>query len=163
MVTGIMIEGRQIVYKARCIALLIFASLPPTAVFADEAKPAEVGSETLPTANVSFDTLLAEPKYASPWQLLPLTESTAKAENWSAPIADLHFQDASTMARVSRMRKLSLLTLAQSGQTRLFLGVNEDGVVGVHFSAFPVRGDDDYLELGRMPYLAKIEPAGDVD
>lgn len=149
--------------KARCIALLIIATLVPIAGLADEAKPAKTGSETLPTPTVAFDSLLAEPRYASRWQLLPPTVTTVYIEDWSQPIADLRFQDASTMARVSRMRKLSLLTLAQSGQTRLFLGVNEDGVVGVHFSAFPVRGDDDYLELVRMPYLARIEPAGDVD
>jgi len=149
--------------KVRCIALLIVAALPLTAICADEAEPDDAGGDALPTTDVSFETLLAEPKYASRWHLLPLSDSTAYAENGLAPIDDLHFQDASTMARVSRMRKLSLLTLAQSGQARLFLGVNEDGVVGVHFSAFTLHGDDDYLELGRMPYLTSIEPAGDVD
>lgn len=162
VVTGTMIEGRQIMNKARCIAFLIIAALPLKAVFADEAKSIDTGSEALPTTDVSLDVLLTEPKYASQWHLLPLSDSAAYAEDGSAPIDDLRFQDASTIARVSRMRKLSLLTLAQSGQTRLFLGVNEDGVVGVHFSAFPVRGDDDYIELVRMPYLTSIETA-DVD
>ena len=67
------------------------------------------------------------------------------------------------MARVSRMRKLSLLTLAQSGQSRLFLGVNEEGLVGVHFSAFSLRNDGDYLELVRLPYLKKLDSAGNID
>jgi hypothetical protein len=44
------------------------------------------------------------------------------------------------------------------GQTRLFLGVNDDGLVGLHFNLFSRAGDERYLEVARMPYLAQIEP-----
>ena len=70
---------------------------------------------------------------------------------------------ASALARVSRLRSLSLLTLAKIGQTRLFLGVNEEGLVGLHFIAFLRDGDERYLELVRMPYLKENEPDNEVE
>jgi hypothetical protein len=53
---------------------------------------------------------------------------------------------------------LSLLTLAEIGQTRLFLGVNDEGLLGLHFNALPRDGDERYLEVIRMPYLKEHEP-----
>jgi len=149
--------------KAQCLVLLIVAVLLPMAGFADDAKPAKPDNKMLPANTDALDQLLADSKYASRWQRLPPTATAVYIEDWSQPIADLRFQDASTIARVTRMRKLSLLTLAQSGQTRLFFGVNEKGVVGVHFSAFTLRGNDDYVELVRMPYLANTNQSSDVD
>jgi hypothetical protein len=66
-----------------------------------------------------------------------------------------YFQDNSALGRVSKLRNLSLLTLAESRRTRLFLGVNDDGLVGLHFVALPKYGDERYLSLIRMPYLKK--------
>jgi hypothetical protein len=55
------------------------------------------------------------------------------------------------------------LTLAEIGQTRLFLGVDDDGFVGLHFCTLPRYGDERYLEVVRMPYLKKDEPDSKVE
>ena len=106
---------------------------------------------------LTVETLLAESEYAFRWQLFHPAEAIANS-NWPQPIADFHFQGASALARVSKLRSLSLLTLAESGQIRLYLGVNEEGMVGLHFTAFPQYGDERHLELIRMPFLKEYEP-----
>ncbi len=48
-------------------------------------------------------------------------------------IEDIEFVDNSALARIQRLEDLSFLTLAETQGTRLFLGVNRDGLVGLHF------------------------------
>ncbi len=48
-------------------------------------------------------------------------------------IEDIEFVDNSALARIRRLEDLSFLTLAETPGTRLFLGVNRDGLVGLHF------------------------------
>lgn len=45
----------------------------------------------------------------------------------------LEFQDNSTLGRLKRLRDVSFLTLARTEQTRVFFGVDRDGVIGLHF------------------------------
>lgn len=146
--------------------LLVLVALLPVTGNADEDGQSDSGPATPAAGTHTLDALLTDSKYAPRWQLLQPPVATAYFENWSNPMSDIRFQDASTMARVTRMRKLSLLTLARTGQGRLFLGVNEKGVLGVHFSALALRGNDDYVELARMPYLtsaAEDESEGDAN
>ncbi|MGI9205302.1 MAG: hypothetical protein ACR2Q3_14900 [Woeseiaceae bacterium] len=142
--------------ESLCKALLVLTALQPATGNADEEIQADSGQTAQPATSSALDSLLFESKYAPRWQLLPAPTTTAYIVDWPNPMSNLRFQDASTLARVSRIRKLSLLTLARTGQTRLFLGVNEKGVLGVHFSALALRGDDDYVELARMPYLTPV-------
>lgn len=64
-------------------------------------------------------------------------------------------RDDSVLARLGEIRNLSLLTLSATRRTRIFLGVNADGLVGLHFVAFADDGDEQYLSLARLPYLKK--------
>ncbi len=144
--------------KASWMALLTIGMLLSAADFADDAKFSNTDGEPLPVVTLSVETLLAESKYASRWQLFHPVEAMAYSDDWPRPIADFDFQDASALARVSKLRSLSLLTLAEISQTRLFLGVNEKGLVGLHFSAFPHYGDERHLDVVRMPYLKENEP-----
>lgn len=66
----------------------------------------------------------------------------------------LEFQDSSTMGRARKIRSLSLLTLAEFKKSRLYLGVNKRGLLGLHFNA-AIRSGDRCLEVARMPYLPK--------
>ena len=52
---------------------------------------------------------------------------------------------------------LSLLTLGEIGKSRLFIGVNADGLVGLHFNASLPTDSSDDIEVARMFYLRKIE------
>lgn len=67
-------------------------------------------------------------------------------------------RDDSLLVRLSKVRNLSLLTLSETPRTRLFIGVNADGLVGLHFVAFSRAGDERYLSVARLPYLRKKTP-----
>ena len=149
--------------KASWMALLIIGMLLSTAGFADDAKSSNPDGESLPVVTLSVETLSAESEYASHWQLFDPVGAMAYSDDWPRPIADFDFQDSSALARLSKLRSLSLLTLAETRQTRLFLGINEEGLVGLHFSAFPHYGDDRFLEVVRMPYLKEDEPDSEVE
>ena len=144
--------------NAKWMGQLTIGMLLSTAGFADETKSpdAKVGQRTAET--VTVESLLAEPAYASRLRLLRAVAATPYANDWQQPIADVEFQDNSAMGRVSGVRNLSLLTLAESQRTRLFLGVNDDGLVGLHFIAVPKHGDRRYLSIARMPYLKRVGP-----
>lgn len=147
------LAGINVMLKTSWITLLTIGMLGWAAAIADDAKSSHTDDEPLPMVTLSVETLLAELAYASRWQLFHPVEAVAYSDDWPRPIADFDFQDPSALARASKLRSLSLLTLAQIGQARLFLGVNHDGLVGLHFSAFPRNGDERHLEMVRMPYL----------
>jgi len=149
--------------KANWMALSIIGMLLSAAGFADDAKSSNTDGEPLPAVTFSVETLLAESEHASRWQLFYPVEAMAYSDYWPRPIADFDFQDASAWARVRKLRSLSLLTLAEIRQTRLFLGVDEEGLVGLHFSTFLQYGDERYLELIRMPYLKEKEPDSEIE
>lgn len=149
--------------KASWMALLAIGMLLSAAGFADDAKSSNTGGEPLPVVTLSVEALLAELGHASRWQLFHPVEAMASSDDWPRPIADFDFQDSNALARVSKLRSLSFLTLAEIGQTRLFLGVNDDGLVGLHFSASTRYGDERYLEVLRMPYLKENEPDSEVE
>jgi hypothetical protein len=145
--------------KASWMALLTIGLLWSAAGFADDVQSSKTDGELLPVVTLSVETMLAESEYPSRWRPVDPTEATAYSDDWLRPIADFDFQDAGVLSRVSKLRGLSLLTLAEFGQTRMFLGVNEEGLLGLHFDAFPHNGGDRYLEVVRMPYLRKTSRA----
>lgn len=71
----------------------------------------------------------------------------------------VEFQDSSALGRIRKLRSLSLLTLAETEQSRLFLGMNSRGLFGVHFAYTRGNQSDRSLELARMPYLKSAKPA----
>ena len=125
------------------LAVLPLAFLLSVNCLADDNQPAAS----------SIENLLAGSSYASHWQLYRPVESTRYPDRWSRPFAQIEFRDNSTVGRLSRLRNLSLLTLAESRQSRLFLGVNDDGLVGLHWIGSRGRDDERIFALARMPYL----------
>ena len=102
-------------FKARLIAVLLSGSLMSAACFADE------------TIADSADDAVAATQIISATYPYP--------EHWLQQIDDFEFQDNSPLGRVKRMRDLPLLTFTETRGTRLFLGVNSDGLVGLHFTS----------------------------
>jgi len=139
------------------MTLLSIGMLLSSAGFADDARSSNTADSIRPALTVAADGELEELLHVSNWELLQPTVVLADSKDGSQPISDLNFQDSSTLARASKIRGLSLLTLGQFGQSRLFLGVNDTGIAGIHFNAFPRHGSDTYLELVRMPYLTEDE------
>lgn len=149
--------------KASWMARLTIGMLWSAAGIADDVPSSNADDEPLPVVTLSVETMLAESDYLSPWQPFHPAEATAYSDNWLRPITDFDFQDAGALSRFSKLRSLSMLTLAEFGQTRLFLGVNEEGLVGLHFDAFPHQGGERYLEVVRMPYLKNPQPDSGVE
>ena len=87
------------------------------------------------SAPVKADDAKTEPvRIKSVSDLVAPSESLYTAD-WQLEIDDLEFQDNSPLGRISRMRELSLLTLAETQNSRFFLGVNSEGTFGLHFNA----------------------------
>ena len=101
--------------KARFVVLLMFGTLMSAACFADE------------TVAESADGVVYETQ--------TISATTPYPEHWLKQVEDFEFQDNSPLGRVKRMRDLPLLTFSDTGSTRFFLGVNRDGVVGLHFTS----------------------------
>ena len=73
------------------------------------------------------------------------------SDAWGQPRPVFKFRKDSTLERIGRLRNLSFVTLAKTRRTRLFLGVNEDGLVGLHINSRVRYGDERVLELARLP------------
>lgn len=139
--------------KAKLMLLLLFGALHPAAVVADDAGLPGGDNDGLPVTATSTDSLQPLSSYPSRWQLSHPVETMDLSKDASPLITDIEFSDPGALARVSKVRELSLLTLAEVGRTRLFLGVSEKGLLGFHLGALPRLGDERCLEVARMPYL----------
>lgn len=123
-----------------------------TEVAADR-EPVERLSELLPETTLLSDGLLDENDMA---MIGPYSTRRVSA-------FDVEFLEGSAIERLGRYRALSLVTFAEVRGARLFLGVNEDGLLGVHLNAASKPSEDRTAEVLRMPYLARPEPAANDD
>ena len=139
--------------KAHWMLILLFGALHTAAVVADDAALPGEKDGGLPVSATSIDSLQLASGYSPRWRLSHPVEPMAFSDDAASVIGDIEFQDPGTLARVSKVRELSLLTLAEVGRTRLFLGVSEKGLLGFHLGALPRLGDERCLEVARMPYL----------
>ena len=147
--------------KANWMAFSIIGLLWSAAGLADDVQDSKTSGELLPAVTLSVEAMLAESEYPSHWRPIHPAAATAYSVGWLRPTADFDFQDRGALSRFSQLRGLSLCTLAEFGKTRLFLGVNEKGLVGLHFDLFPRYGSEQYLEVVRMPYLKKTSRAAE--
>ena len=149
--------------RAGRIVLIIVGILLSAAGLADGVQSFKADSYAVSTATSSIETLLAKLEHASPWRFVFPDNTVVYADDRTRPIANFRFEDASALARVGKLRSLSFLTLAETGRTRLYVGVNADGLLGLHLSAFRRDDDDRYLEVARMPYLKDGESAPPIE
>jgi hypothetical protein len=77
------------------------------------------------------------------------------------PMFNIEFHDGGFLKQVRKLRNLSFITLAETGQSRLFLGVNDEGRVGLYIALIPNQDADRIVELARMPYLKESQSPGD--
>jgi hypothetical protein len=145
------------------MALLPVSMLLTAASLADDADGTDIDVQQIPLE--SRPTIAADKnwEFSYLWRLRYPGAATAYPDYWTDPITEFEFQDSSMYGRVSQLHNLSFLTLAEFGQKRVFLGVNADGLVGIHFNAFSRSDDRRYLEVARMPYLKKLDTDSDVE
>ena len=126
--------------KAIRLTLMLIGLLPHTVALADSTfstdRARESSLQTSDTARITMPHRIpdARPSFST--------------------LDKLEFQDSSTMGRVRTIRSMSLLTLAEFKKSRLYLGVNKRGLLGLHFNT-AIRSGDRCLEVARMPYLQK--------
>lgn len=141
--------------RASSTILLLISLLLSINALADEETGLDFDSRLSTVVALYLEALRSETEYTSPSRLSQPVAALPYSSSDSIPIANLDFRNSATIARVSRLRELSLLTLAESKGTRLFLGVNRKGLVGLHFRARGVVSAERCLEVARMPYLGK--------
>ncbi len=134
--------------KTGSISLLVIAMLMSVNTFADD--PAQ------PTLTPAAEAFLADLERASRPQSPGSYPSIIYADNFLRPLPDLNFEDGSLLERLSHLQRVSLLTVAEIGAAQFFFGLNDDGLLGLHFN-IDRRKRRERLELLRMPYLADDE------
>jgi len=140
-------------FKVRQMAPLMIGLLLSSAAIAEEVEFPAPGADKQAAMPAPIDELLARPGYGSRWQMADPIAAVYDTADWTQQLVQIDFQDSSALSRVGRLRSLSLLTLAEIGRTQVFLGVNDDGLVGLHFKAFDRRDRERHLEVLRMSYL----------
>jgi len=150
-------------FKASWMVLLSLVILFAAESRADDSDAIDADSEQIPLQMRTAIAADAEWEFSYLWQVRYPIGLTTFPEAWPGAMDEFDFQDTSMFGRVSQLRNLSLLTLAEFGQRRLFLGVNEDGLVGIHLGAFANKNDRRYLEVVRLPYLNELDTDSEVD
>jgi hypothetical protein len=80
--------------------------------------------------------------------------SANTAGRWeSDPVAGVEFSNGGALQKLTSIRYLSFLTMAEFRHSHLFFGVNEDGIVGVHLTGSSKGQNQRFLELARLPNL----------
>ncbi len=130
-------------------SLLLFSS----AVSADESKATYTAASLPIVSSMSATAFLDELGHSSLWRLPEPVNLIALADPHPHPLNELHFEDSDLVSRLSKLRGLSVLTMAEVGPARLFFGVNDEGLVGLHFNTGASDPGDIHVEVLRMPYL----------
>ena len=130
------------------IILLLIGSLNMLAAFA---------ADTDENDSAAFDSLFSiDNRLLLAGDAPQATLPTFSASHESS--VEFKFHDSSAMGRIRNLRSLSLLTLAETERSRLFLGINKRGLFGFHFGHRAPDSGDRSLELARMPYLNSTAP-----
>ncbi len=137
---------------AACSGLL-FALLLSCA-YADERAPVRAVPESGESGGEEQATVV-ESTDPTDWRLgnLDRVEIGAYSTNYVSSLDDDYLLKSSVLTRNYKSRALSLVTFAELGKSRLFLGVNSEGLLGFHLIARPAPSRDAAVEFVRMPYL----------
>ena len=139
--------------KTNSISVLMIAMLMSAGVLADELAQ--------PQLTPAAEAFIADLEHASRPQSPDYFRSIAYTDNFLRPLPNIDFEDGSLLERVSHLRRVSLLTFAEIGDTQFFFGLNSEGLLGLHFN-IDRKKRRERLELLRMPYLVdKDEDSSD--
>lgn len=158
MVIAAMHKGSYVMRKTNCVVQVTIGALLSLPGLADEAKSFNTRHDALFLASSSAEVRPAGLQWVSGAQPSQPSKAIGYTRAGLRPISDFEFQDTDVFTRVTRIRSLALVTVAETRQARWFLGVNNRGVLGLHFSALPRPGASRNLEVLRMPYLEKRKP-----
>lgn len=104
----------------------------------------------LPAAGIADNTFdqLFEPR----WRVGHSLDTTTYLSELPEPATtlDLDVDDGNSILRVTKIRSLSLLTLSGDDRAKWFLGINEDGFVGIHFRGFSRSAAKRHLDVASL-------------
>ena len=138
------------------LVILSLGILVSGASLADELDDAEF-AQLRSAATYTLYTLPADLTSEPQWRLSDTASELVFSNIRTKPRFDVEFRDSSSLKQLSKLRNLSFLTLAEKWNSQLFLGVNRDGLVGLHITLVPRQNRDQMLELSRLPYLQDSE------
>ncbi len=143
------------------IAVVIIAvvwTVGPRACLADdETVESERASDTSPGVT-TIDELLAATSYEE-IRFAPTTLGNGKQPTDDRRIV-LDLEDNGLLGRLRRNRSLSFVTFSDQGKTRIFLGVNADGFVGIHLTGKSKGRSSAFIE-NRLPPASPSVPLRD--
>lgn len=145
-------------------AILTTLLLLSSSANADETEASYIPASLPLTTSVSASAFVDELAHSTSWRLAEPVDLIALADLQPYPLNELHFEDSDLVSRLSKLRGLSMLTMAEVGKARLFLGVNDKGLVGLHFNTGASDPADVHFEVMRMPYLdTQADPEATAD
>lgn len=144
-----------------CLIPMLSAVLTSIAVQADE--PAKDDDTQTVVSSDATAELLDRLGTSTRWQLTAPAPALAWESDFAHPLADIRYEDANLLSRFSRIRRLSLLTLAEIWDAQFYFGVNREGYLGLHLGAPSRRSGDRQLEVARMPYLKDRQTDDDTE
>ncbi len=114
----------------------------------------------LPAAAIGDDAF--DKLYESRWQLSHSLDAATYLGELPEPSSSfrLAVDDGNSILRVTKIRSLSLLTLSGNERAKWFLGINEDGFVGIHFRGFSRSGAKRHLDIASL-FAPKDDAEGD--
>ena len=103
-----------------------------------------------PVAAIADDAI--DKLYESRWQLSHSLDTATYLDELPEPASSFRLQvdDGNSILRVTNIRTLSLLTLSGDERAKWFLGINEDGFVGLHFRGFSRSGAKRHLDVASL-------------
>ncbi len=134
--------------RFRWKTLLCCTLLLPLAAAADDADDAEPdGSDA-----THVETVRSLAELESRWRLSHPVVAPTYAGQWpqASTMFDFDVQSENSFMRVARIRSLSFLTLSGNERSKWFLGINEDGLVGIHFRGFTRNGARRHLDVASL-------------
>lgn len=137
------------------IATVSLAAWPAAA---DESPASAEHGERPAELTPAAEALLDEFDDTSRLLLSDDVPALAYSDEFVRPFSSLSLRKSSVIERMSEIRRLSLLTLAEVGDAQLFFGVNSDGTLGLHFGVSSRKSRRAGRELMRMPYLEDPPP-----
>jgi hypothetical protein len=145
---------------ANLTCLFVLGNFFVPAVLADD-KARTVENDLAASTSVT-NIWLTDPTLVVQMQPQYRTASSLLLGASTIPIIDFELDKDPALKRIGRLRNLSLLTFADKGQFRLFLGVNADGLAGLHITLLSRQDEGRILELLRMPYLTETKSVDDL-
>ena len=132
--------------RIRRMTLLCCSLLLPLAAAADDAVDAG------PDDSVHAETVRSLAEFESRWRLTHPVVAPPYNDQWPTARAPFEFDvyAESSLVRVAQIRSLSFVTLSGDDRSKWFLGINEDGLVGIHFRGFSRNGARRHLDVASL-------------